>query len=404
MTLTALAPRPIVDPAPSGEPADSPTALLHLALDKPSDLPDAASTIYAQTRKGRRVVAVVSGEPDLIAALSRRLDAIGLSVAGPDDAPAALIHEPVVLVRGISAPRREARCPSPRLRVALAGCGIVGGGLIERLTCDPRVDLVGILVRDPTLERPDAPPPHLLVTDPAALLAREPDVIVDVLSDASTGLALTRAALTRGVHVVSANKQAVGADLSALQALARPTGARLAFSASVGGGVPMIETLSRALAHGPVARIEGVLNGTVNYLLNRLAAGTDFVDALAQARAAGFAEEDASSDLEGRDAAAKLAILSTLAFGRAAPISTQPLMAETPVPLGLRQIARADATSASVTLAASTDPLFADLTDEANALRVTCADGRVFTCRGRGAGRAPTCASVWADIEDLIEA
>lgn len=403
MTLTALAPRPSEIAAPVAV-ADDPTALLHLALDTPADVAEAASAIYAQTRRGRRVFAVVSGEPDLTAALSARLDAIGLSAAGPDDAPAALIHEPVVLVRGVSTPRREARCPGPRLRVALAGCGVVGGGLIDRLTTDPRMDLVGILVRDPTLERPDAPPPHLLITDPAALLAREPDVIVDVLSDASTGLALTRAALARGVHVVSANKQAVGADLSALQALARSTGARLAFSASVGGGAPMIETLTRALAHGPVARIEGVLNGTVNYLLNRLAAGTDFADALAQARAAGFAEEDSSSDLEGRDAAAKLAILSALAFGRAAPISTQPLIAGTPVRPGLRQLARADAASAAVTLTASIDPLFADLSDEANALRITCADGRVFTCRGRGAGRAPTCASVWADIEDLIQA
>src|SRR5690606_11208930 len=116
--------------------------------------------------------------------------------------------------------------------------------------------------------------------------------------------------LARGVDVVSANKQAIGADLAALTALAAGTGARLLYSASVGGGAPLIETVRRARAHGPVVRIEAVLNGTCNFILNRLAEGADFEDALAGARDAGFAEEDPTADLTGLDAAAKLAILA----------------------------------------------------------------------------------------------
>jgi homoserine dehydrogenase len=160
--------------------------------------------------------------------------------------------------------------------VALAGCGVVGGGLLPRLLADPRFEVVGVLVRDPVKARDVVIPEPLRLSDPAALLAREPDVLVEAISDASTGLALIRAALSRGVDVVSANKQAVGTDLPALAALAEDGGARLLYSASVGGGAPLIETVRRARAHGPVARVEAVLNGTCNFILNRLANGQAF--------------------------------------------------------------------------------------------------------------------------------
>lgn len=296
------------------------------------------------------------------------------------------------------------------LRVALAGCGVVGGGVAARLDQDPRFNLVGVLVRDPARPRDPEVERRRLLTDPAALLAREPDVLVDCLSDASTGLALTRAALSRGVHVVSAAKQAVGADPAGLAALARANGARLAYSAAVGGGAPMIETVTRARAHDAVVRIEAVLNGTVNFMLNRLAGGADFDAALADARTAGFAEEDPSADLSGRDAGAKLSLLSYAAWGATAAPALDAL---TPAVRAhgrvLRQLSIADATSdgtveASVRLApAADDALFADLPDEWNALRVTCADGSVFSCKGRGAGRAPTAASVWSDLLALVE-
>ncbi|HEY0599725.1 MAG TPA: homoserine dehydrogenase, partial [Brevundimonas sp.] len=268
---------------------------------------------------------------------------------------------------------------------------------------------VGVLVRDPGKPRDVAPPRGLLLTDPGALLAREPDVVVEAISGSSTGLALIRASLSRGIDVVSANKQAVGGDLPALTALAAASGARLLYSAAVGGGTPAIETVRRARAHGPVVSIEAVLNGTCNFILNRLAEGMAFDTALAAARAAGFAEEDSTADLTGLDAAAKLAILAWEAAGWGLPVegvSRETLCAARALPSGrVRQIARLDIAcrQAGVAIeAAEGRPLFADLPDESNALRVISADGRVFTARGRGAGRAPTAESVWADLTDLL--
>ncbi|MDP3400314.1 MAG: homoserine dehydrogenase, partial [Brevundimonas sp.] len=280
------------------------------------------------------------------------------------------------------------------LRVALAGCGVVGGGVLPRLLDRPDVTLVSVLVRSPGKDRSPEPPPGLVVTDPAALLAREPDVVVDTLTDASVSLALIRAALSRGIHVVSASKQAVAGDVEGLSALAMATGATLRYSAAVGGGVPMLETVRLARALGPIRLIEAVLNGTVNFLLNRLGAGHPFDAALAEAQAAGFAEADPSADLTGRDAAAKLFLLSRAAFGPGArlPDRVQPLSAAfQPGPAPVRQLAVADCAGGQITLApVAADPLFAELADAGNAIRITLADGRVLSRSGLGAGRAPT--------------
>jgi len=381
-------------------PASDAVALIHFALTDERSLRDAASEFYRQTRLGRRAVAVVSGP---VADLAARCDQIGLgAVTAAPHAP-ELVHEPVVLVPG-DVPLREAPAPARRLRVAIAGCGVVGGGLYARLCADPRFDIVGVLVRDPARNRTPQPDAALIRTDLDSLLAAAPDVVLDCLSDARAGLDLTRRALTSGVSVISANKQAVGHRLAELTALADDHGARLAYSAAVGGGAPVIETLLRARDHGPIARIEGVLNGTVNFLLNQLCQGCAFGDALADARLRGFAEEDPSADLEGLDAATKITILSAIAWGEAPPVlAVQILAAETVLPEGpVRQIARADAESCDVSFqSVADDTLFADLPDEWNALRVICEDGTVFTCSGRGAGRWPTAESVWADLLDL---
>lgn len=402
--MTAL---PLARPAPSplAPPPAEPVALLQLS----SETADAASAVYREVRRGRRVVAVVAGGADGVDRLARALDAIGVATTTPA-AGEALLHDGVTLAPGpdaaSSGPVKASAAP---LRVALAGCGVVGGGLLPRLLADPRFEVVGVLVRDPLKRRDVAVPDGLLLSDPAALLAREPDVLVEAISEASTGLALIRAALGRGVDVVSANKQAVGGDLPALTALAASGGARLLYSASVGGGAPLIETVRRARAHAPVARIEAVLNGTCNFILNRLAEGTPFETALEAAREAGFAEADPSADLTGLDAAAKLAILAHEAAGwRLAPanVARAALSETTTLPTGrVRQMARLEVTDrqASVTFEAmDADPLFAGLADEGNAARVTTTDGRVFTATGRGAGRTPTAESVWADLTDLL--
>ena len=408
--MTAL-PLPLPVPSSAGHAAspytDEPDALLQLDGSDPAE---AASAVYREVRRGRRVVAVVCGDPEAAARLAQALDAIGVAAIRPGPGEAVLGSGVTVVAGPEAIPGRLRANPTRVLRVALAGCGVVGGGVLPRLLADARFQVIGVLVRDPARARDIAIPAGLAVSDPGALLAREPDILVEAISDASTGLALIRAALSRGVDVVSANKQAVGSDLPALIDLAAAGEARLLYSASVGGGAPLIETVRRARAHGAVVRIEAVLNGTCNFILNRLAEGRPFEEALIAAREAGFAEADPSADLTGLDAAAKLAILGHEALrGRLIVdgVARQTLGRDGVLPAGrVRQLARLDVRTGEVGVALRVvdgDPLFADLADEWNALRVTTGDGRVFTARGRGAGRTPTAESVWADLTDLAE-
>lgn len=297
------------------------------------------------------------------------------------------------------------------LKVIVAGCGVVGGGLLARLLPDQNFDVVGVLVRDPAKKRDVDCPVELFTNDVDALLAKKPDLVVEALSEGEAGHDLIRRALEQGCDVVSANKQAVALDPAGLELLAASKGARVAWSASVGGGSPMIETLRAARAAGAVVGFEAVLNGTVNFMLERLGEGAAFADALADARVAGFAEEDPSSDLEGRDAAAKVKLLSFEAFGRGpVDMPCDVLSAQTPVGHApVRQIGacfdRNGELDASVRLNdALEDALFQSLNGERNALKVYGADGRVWSCKGRGAGRWATTESVLADVADIVRA
>ena len=303
-----------------------------------------------------------------------------------------------------------------RLKVALAGCGVVGGGVLERLLADSdHYEVVGVLVRDPDKPRDPQPAREILTADAEALLELGADLLVEALSEGRPAERLIRKALSRGMDVVSANKQALAFDLKGLQEAAKASSCRLAFSAAVGGGSPMLETLREARRHGPILSIEAVLNGTSNFILDRTAQGASFAEALAEARRAGFAEEDPSADIEGHDAAAKLRILAWEAFGHAladTDVPRDPLHAEAAAAfagVAVKQVGRCvlgpEGLSAAVQLEAlePTSP-FCVLRGERNALRVVGADGRVWTCSGRGAGRWPTAESVLADIADVRRA
>lgn len=302
--------------------------------------------------------------------------------------------------------------PDAPLKVAIAGCGVVGGGLLQRLLKDNRFQVVGVLVRDPSKPRDVEAPAELFTSDREALLALRPDILLEALSEGAAGHDLIRAALERGIDVASANKQAISRDPAGLADAARAHGSHLAYSAAVGGGAPMIETLRVARAAGPVRGFEAVLNGTVNFMLTRLQAGADFADALADARVAGFAEEDPSSDLEGRDSAAKVRLLAFEAFGRTPAEADVPcaVLSEAFKPAGpVRQIGACvrdgEGLRASVSLDVGLDdPLFQSLDGERNALKVYGEDGRVWSCKGRGAGRWPTTESVLADLADIVRA
>lgn len=299
-----------------------------------------------------------------------------------------------------------------KLRVAIAGLGLIGEGVALRLSAEnPDYEFCAALVREPFRERA-----HLSVdqvtNDLTAFLATKPDVVIDALPSGPAGNALIAAALERGVSVVTANKQAIAGSLQKFSELALHNGAEFEFSASVGGGATFVETVNRARLAGDVRSIEAVLNGTVNFILTSLAHGEAFGAAIKAAQDAGFAEPDPSADLSGSDARAKLAILSFAAFGEEIAldkIDVEALDAEKATQIAegggcWKQLARLQR-SPSGELTASVkferrddDALFAEALWEANALRIALVDGRRIECRGKGAGRRPTVESILGDL------
>ncbi len=211
------------------------------------------------------------------------------------------------------------------VRVGLLGAGTVGGG-VARILHDhgssiaartgARVEVTRIAVRD--LARPrDLPPSSAVITDdPASVVeADDVDVVVEVMGGRTPAGDLIRRAIALGKPVVTANKELIAHEGPELAALARAAGVDLAFEAAVAGGIPIIRPMRESLAGDRVTRVVGILNGTTNYILTRMTdEGADFATVLADAQAAGYAEADPSADVDGHDAAAKTAILATLAF------------------------------------------------------------------------------------------
>ena len=216
------------------------------------------------------------------------------------------------------------------LRVALLGCGNVGAALVE-LLADPtrslqlhertglRFDIVGIGVADITKRRSEEPwfPSDVLTADLSALVARDDvDIVIELIGGIEPAKSLIEAALLSGKSVISANKALLAEHGVALSALAAANGADLNFEAAVAGALPVIRTLRESLAGEHITRVMGIVNGTTNFVLSKMAdEGGDYNDVLAEAQALGLAERDPTADVEGFDAAAKAAILAGLAFG-----------------------------------------------------------------------------------------
>ncbi len=211
------------------------------------------------------------------------------------------------------------------LRVALLGCGTVGGEVVRLLHSSADdlaarigapLEIAGIAVRRLGKRRDLPVDDALFTTDAAALVARDDvDLVVEVIGGIEPARTLLLAALGAGKGVVTANKALLAEDGATLYAAARASGADLYYEASVAGAIPLLRPLRESLAGDQITRVMGIVNGTTNFVLTRMdEAGMGFADALDEATALGYAEADPTADVEGFDAAAKAAILAGLAF------------------------------------------------------------------------------------------
>jgi len=180
----------------------------------------------------------------------------------------------------------------------MIGLGSVGGGVFRRVEANnERFEMVSIMVRNKDKYVDQGYPEALLTTDFEDVLAAKPDVFIDVSGPINPALGFCERAIKDGIHVVSANKQAIAEGGQDLIDLAAANKTQLLFSSAAGGGMPVLEMCLRE--KGRIERVEALLNGTTNYMLGEISAGRSYADALKDAQDKGFAEADPSSDVGG---------------------------------------------------------------------------------------------------------
>jgi homoserine dehydrogenase len=213
-----------------------------------------------------------------------------------------------------------------RVRIGLLGCGNVGAALVELVESRSdaveartglRLEVTRVAVRSLAKERPVEVPEGVLTLDAAGVVVDpEVDVVVEVIGGIEPARELVLAAIKAGKPVVTGNKELLANVGAELFAAAEDAGVDLLFEAAVAGGIPFMRPLRESLAGERIDRIMGIVNGTTNYILTRMSeAGATYADALSEAQTLGFAERDPTADVEGHDAAAKAAIIASIAFG-----------------------------------------------------------------------------------------
>ena len=316
------------------------------------------------------------------------------------------------------------------VRVGLLGCGNVGGSLVRLV--DEHADLLvartgvpievaAVAVRDPAKPRDVKLPPERFTAD-AESVVRDPatQVVVEVMGGIEPARTLITEALEAGKPVVTANKELIAHHGPELFATAAHAGVDLLFEASVAGGIPLMRPLRESLAGDRIRRVMGIVNGTTNYILTNMTdAGASFADALADAQALGFAEADPTADVEGLDAAAKAAIIATIAFG--ARVHADDVYCE-----GIRAVTADDIASAEslgyvvklLAVAEEVDggitvrvhptmvPVHHPLASVRESFNAVFIEGEAvgeLMLYGRGAGGAPTASAVLGDLVDAVK-
>ncbi|MDQ4094911.1 MAG: homoserine dehydrogenase, partial [Actinomycetota bacterium] len=314
------------------------------------------------------------------------------------------------------------------MKVGLLGLGTVGGDVARILLTRAdevearaglRIELARIAVRDPAKARAADIPPSL-ITDDAGAVVRDPSisVVVETIGGVDPAQRLISEALSAGKHVVTANKELIALAAADVMAAAEASGTTVLFEASVAGGIPIIRPMRESLAGDRVRRVMGIVNGTTNFILTRMSdTGGSFVDALAEADRLGYTEADPSADVDGYDAASKLAILASLAFGGqvvAGDVDREGIRKVMPDDVAaahalgyeIKLVAVADVTEKGIAarvhpaMLPKTHPLAA-VRNEFNAVFVEAEEAGELMFLGRGAGGAPTASAV---VGDIVEA
>ena len=214
--------------------------------------------------------------------------------------------------------------PTPVVKVALAGCGVVGSELVRILSREAdhiqqrhgvRFELSSVLIRDIDRERNVTTSRDLFTNDVDRFLQTPADVVVEAIGGLDPALRIAQSAVQRGARFITANKALIATHGTQLHSSGSANGAQIQFEAAVGGSVPVIRVLREALGTSRPRSIRGILNGTSNFVLTRVEQGCSLAQAITEAQQRGLAEADPSRDLDGRDAEDKISILSWLAYG-----------------------------------------------------------------------------------------
>jgi len=311
------------------------------------------------------------------------------------------------------------------IRIGQVGCGTVGSGVISilqdnveaisrRTGCE--ITVKRIAVKDLSDPRYVEVPDEMLTTDARSVIEDpEIDLLVEVMGGAEPARTFILEALAAGKHVVSANKELMSTHGGEILRAAEEAGVDIAFEASVGGGIPILLPLKQSLAGNTIDKILGIVNGTTNYVLTRMTEeGLSFSQAIEKAQALGLAEADPSADVEGRDAAAKLAILASMAFNSRVTLGdvyAEGITTITPDDIAfgrdlgyvikLLAVAKDEADGISVrvhpTMIPADHPL-ATVRDENNAIFVSGDAVGELMFYGKGAGSLPAASAVVGDI------
>jgi homoserine dehydrogenase len=299
------------------------------------------------------------------------------------------------------------------------GFGTVGQS-VARILCSgeiPQIELTHIFNRDVGRKRVDWVPPAVVWTESANdILQSDASIVIEVAGGIRPAYDWVKGALQAGKSVVTANKQLMAHHGAELLDLARSRGLEVRFEASVAGGIPVLRALQEGLAGDHLVEVRGILNGTCAYILSRMESEPiAFADALIEAQKAGYAEADPSEDLDGADAAAKLAIIAAVGLRRPVrvgdiatksirPIESVDFMYARELGCTIRQVARASAEDNGEVFAAVRPALvpissnFGRVSGSQNLVTVRGIFGGETSFSGSGAGGSPTAVAVVSDV------